>query len=125
PAFGSPTTATPSFAGFANQAKPTFGTPTASGGGGTTPFGSTSGLGNRASLWGTSSGGAAPQATTSTFGTPAFVTSTSIPQSAAFGQAGGLGQRQSPWSASAAGSPNSSTTFGQTSVLGMRTGGVF
>ncbi|KAL8860591.1 MAG: hypothetical protein Q9178_002944 [Gyalolechia marmorata] len=86
-------------------------------------FGAPSALGSKPSLWG---GGAAtsssPQNVGSTFGKPAFGSSTPLGAAtggAAFGAAGGLGNRPSPWGAPSAGRQTAGTAFGQTATSGM------
>ena len=132
PAFGQSTFGAPSstsaFGSTLNKpAAPAFGNPSLPGSAGSA-FGASSGIGNKPSPWGTTSG--ASQGGGLTFGTtPAFGTSTSLGGAAsgsAFGTSGALGSRQSPW-----GAPSSGTTasagalFGQSGGLGMRTGSPF
>ncbi|KAL8780053.1 MAG: hypothetical protein Q9213_006643 [Squamulea squamosa] len=92
-------------------------------------FGASSALGSKPSPWGTGAATSSPpQNTGSTFGKPAFGSSTPLGAAtggAAFGAAGGLGNRPSPWGAPSAGTQATGSAFGQTANLGMGAGSVF
>ncbi|CAG8961098.1 hypothetical protein HYFRA_00002641 [Hymenoscyphus fraxineus] len=123
PAFGSSAfgASAPSGAfGSAPQQTPAFGAPSVPTAGGA--FGATSGLGQKASVWGTpaspaTSTSAAPQG--GAFGAPAFGTSSTLGGGTTFGKPsfgspsapGGLGAKLSPWST---GSTAPNAAFGQT-----------
>ena len=111
----------PSFGGnaFSKPPAPGFGTPSMPASSFVSPFGTSSGLGKPQSPW-----GSALQNTSTTFGQPAFGSSSAAgmtSQGAAFGAAGG--NRVSPWGTQPVGSASASgSIFGQTGGLGSGAG---
>ena len=93
-------------------------------------FGAPSGLGSRASTWGTPTSGIPGLNTASAFGKPAFGSSTPMGGQAAgsaFGAASSLGNRSSPWAtpSRAATTTTTGSAFGQPSNLGPQASSTF
>lgn len=85
-------------------------------------FGASSALGSKTSIWGSSQAtGGASQTTGSTFGKPAFGSSSQI--GGTFGAPSDIGSRSSPWGAPSAVAQTGGSAFGQTANLGMGTFG--
>lgn len=118
PAFGASSNPPSDFSSF----KPTqsaFGSPSAPGGSSSTAFGAASGLNKAPSPWGTPANNSSPKPG-STFGTPAFGSTTGAATNLSFGSATVSGNRASPW---ATGSTKPvGSAFGQPSGLGLAPG---
>ncbi|PNS17951.1 hypothetical protein CAC42_3910 [Sphaceloma murrayae] len=117
-----PSTAAPAFGSSA------FGQPSrpASGSASTPGFGGASAVGSKPSPWGSSSQQNASPAPATTFGKPAFGSTSALgtsPAAPAFGSAGGLGGNSSPWGKAAPSSQSSTPAFGQASAFGSAAGG--
>ena len=123
--FGTPATSTGAFGTPATaQPAPAFGatsTPNSA-------FGAPSGLGPKASTWGTPTSGTPGLNTASAFGKPAFGSSTPLGGQAAgsaFGAASNLGSRSSPWATPARAATATGSAFGQPSNLGPQASSTF
>ena len=124
-AFGAPATSASAFGTPATaQSGSAFGatsTPSSA-------FGAPSGLGTRASTWGTPTSGTPGLNTASAFGKPAFGSSTPMGGQAAgsaFGAASNLGNRSSPWATPARAATATGSAFGQPSNLGPQASSTF
>ena len=123
--FGAPATSAGAF-GIPATAQPgsTFGaesTPNSA-------FGAPSGLGPRASTWGTPTSGTPGLNTASAFGKPAFGSSTPLggqTAGSAFGAASNLGNRSSPWATPGRAATATGSAFGQPSNLGPQASSTF
>lgn len=91
-------------------------------------FGAPSGLGPRASTWGTATSGTPGLNTASAFGKPAFGSSTPLggqTAGSAFGAASNLGNRSSPWATPGRAATALGSAFGQPSNLGPQASSTF
>lgn len=112
-AFGAPSTANafgsnPAFGQASSFGTPAFGATSAPG-----AFGTSSGLGQKQSVWGTTTSSSPAQTSGATFGSSTFG---SAPAAPAFGSSAMPGNRASPWAA--AGGPTTAPAFGQATTFG-------